>query len=345
MQKINFSDLLSLKQFALVAIFFFAVMAILYLTFFTSNYFKGNSPLKFEIKRGESLNSIIESLYLKGIIPSKTNFKIAAVVYGAEKKLRAARYEIPNGLSYVELVELFLSGKADFLRKVKIYEGSTLNSTAGTLKLDALIDSALFVQASSTKSFLDSLGIFASSAEGYLLPGEYFVYERSDPREVIKIIYDAFKKFVVDSLQNNSLQRKYSLHQVLTLASIVEGETNKVSEMPTIAGVYYNRLKIGMKLQADPTIQYLLIDGWRRLTYSDLQINNPYNTYKFSGLPPGPINNPGRDALRAAFNPEQHKFLFFVADGNGGHNFAENYSKHLKFVQAYRSWLETQKES
>ena len=345
MQKISFRNFLSKKQFIIVVSFFFILMFILRNTYFTPNYYTGSSPQKFEIKRGEDLNSIVENLYSRGIIPSKTNMKIIIFIYGAEKKFRAARYEIPNGLNYLELVELFLSGKADYLRKIRVYDGSTVKSVAATLKLDALIDSSAFVEAACSKSFLDSLGISAQSVEGYLLPGEYSIYERSDPREVIGIIHNEFKKFLRDSLKFDATQHKYALHEIVILASIVEGETNKVSEMPAIAGVYYNRLRIGMKLQADPTVQYLQPNGWRRLNHQDLKLDSPYNTYKYFGLPPGPINNPGREALKAAFNPEQNKYLFFVADGTGGHSFAHNYSQHLKYVRDYKKWLASQKEN
>ena len=329
----------------LVGSFFFILMIVFYSTFFTSNNYAGSSPQIFEIRKGESLNSVIDSLYRRGIIPNKTNMKVAAFIYGAEKRIRAARYKIPNGLSYIELAAMFLYGKADFLQKVKVYDGSTIKSAAAALKLDALIDSSAFVETANTKTFLDSLGITAQSLEGYLLPGEYLVYERSDPREVITIIHNEFKKFVKDSLNFNAHQKRFSLHEIVTLASIVEGETNKVSEMPTIAGVYYNRLRIGMKLQADPTIQYIQSNGWKRLNHQDLKLDSPYNTYKYYGLPPGPINNPGRDALKAAFYPEENKYLFFVADGTGGHNFAKNYSQHLRYVRDYQKWLASQKDS
>ena len=344
MEKIKFSSFLTKKQFIVVIAFFFAVMYILHNTFFSANYYEGIAPQRFEIEKGETLNSIVEKLYTNKIIPSKTNFKIIAFIYGAEKKIRAARYYIPNGLNYLQLVELFLSGKADFLRKVKVYEGSTIKSVAANLKLDALIDSAYFVQVAASESFVDSLGIKAETIEGYLLPGEYFIYERSDPHEVIKLIYNEFKKFVTDSLIHFVKIQKHSLEDLVTLASIVEGETNKVTEMPTIAGVYLNRLKKGMKLQADPTIQYLQKNGWKRLNHLDLKIESPYNTYKYFGLPPGPINNPGKTALFAAVNPELHDFLFFVADGQGGHNFAKNYSQHLRFVKEYRLWLKSQQK-
>ncbi|NWF90583.1 MAG: endolytic transglycosylase MltG [Ignavibacteriaceae bacterium] len=334
--------LLTPKQYIVVVSFFFIVLITLYYIFFTGNYFSGASPRRFEIKRGETLNSITEKLFSDGIIPNKTNFKIAAFIYGAEKKIRAARYYIPNGLNYLELVELFLWGKADYLRLIKIYEGSTIHSTAASLKLDALIDSTYFVQVATSKQYLDSLGIFAESVQGYLLPGEYYIYERSNPREVINLIFAEFSKFFNNSLAKFSKDQQYSLHELVTLASIVEGETNKESEMPIIAGVYFNRLKKRMKLQADPTIQFLQKNGWKRLNHSDLNIESPYNTYKYFGLPPGPINNPGKAALKAAFTPEKHNYLFFVADGTGGHKFAENYSKHLKFVKEYRTWLRSQ---
>jgi UPF0755 protein len=109
--------------------------------------------------------------------------------------------------------------------------------------------------------------------------------------------------------------------------------------MPRISGVYHNRLRIGMRLQADPTIQYLLPGGWRRLTYKDLEIDSRYNTYKYAGLPPGPINNPGASAILAALYPEKNNYLYFVSDGNGAHEFSRTYSEHLKNVAKYRKWL------
>ena len=127
------------------------------------------------------------------------------------------------------------------------------------------------------------------------------------------------------------------------MASIVEGETRYFPEMKTIAGVYYNRLKKNMRLEADPTVQYSLPDGpKRRLTYSDLKYQSPYNTYLKKGLPPGPINNPGMDAILAALYPEEHKFLYFVAKGDGSHVFAENYEQHKKNVEQYRKFLQEQ---
>jgi UPF0755 protein len=120
------------------------------------------------------------------------------------------------------------------------------------------------------------------------------------------------------------------------LASIIEGEAVREDERAKISGVYWNRLRKGMKLEADPTIQYILNGRPRRLAYRDLKIDHPYNTYRRVGLPPGPVNNPGRASILAALYPESHRFLFFVADGKGGHRFAATYAEHMKNVRAYR---------
>jgi UPF0755 protein len=328
--------LLSKKYYIIIAAFFIAVLSVLYYTFFTPNYYEGDSPVKFDIKKGESFNEIVDRLFDKKIIPSKTNFKIAGFIYGAEKKLRAARFHIPNGLSYLDLLDLFIEGKADFIRNVKIRDGLSTKWLAYRLKQDVFVDSADFVNLASNKEFISSLGINNSSLEGYLMTGIYEIYERSPAIEVIDTLFGNFKRFMNDTLKQRASSIGFSVHEVLTLASIIKGETNLTEEMRTISGVYHNRLRIGMKLQADPTIQYLLPGGWRRLLYQDLQIDSPYNTYKYFGLPPGPINNPGKNAILAALYPEEHSYLFFVANGEGGHWFAGNYSEHLRNVREFR---------
>jgi UPF0755 protein len=144
--------------------------------------------------------------------------------------------------------------------------------------------------------------------------------------------------FYVDSLQKRQEEVKLTLPQVLTLASIVEGEAHLDRERPIIAGVYLNRLKKRMRLEADPTVQYVIPDGPRRLLFSDLRYDSPYNTYLYYGLPPGPINSPGRKSILAVLYPEKHSFLYFVADGTGGHVFTKNYLEHQKAVKAYRQY-------
>lgn len=323
---------------------FVAIVSTGYYIFFTSNYYSLESPVIFEIREGESFVSVANRLTDSGVIPSKMNFRIAAFLYGAEKNIKAARYKIPNGLSYLELLDLFIYGPADYLRSIRVNDGQTIKWLAGKVRRDLRIDSASFSKAANHREFIRSLGIDQSSLEGYLFPGLYKIYERSSPEEVIGIFNQAFNEFWNDSLKTRADEIGFSIHQVITLASIVKGETNLIDEMPRIAGVYHNRLRIGMRLQADPTIQYLLPGGWRRLLYEDLKIDSPYNTYKYAGLPPGPINNPGINPIMAVLYPEVHEYLYFVADGKGGHNFGKTYSEHLKYVREYREWIKNQQK-
>lgn len=336
---------LNRKEIIAVVIVFITVLAIGYLTFFTSNYYSAEEPIIFEIKESESFTSVAERLLALEIIPSKTNFRIAAFIYGAETSIRAARYKIPNGLNYLELLDLFLNGPADFLRSIRVNDGQTIKWLSAKVRRDLNVDSTSFFNLTHDLQFIKSLGLKVSSLEGYLFPGTYKVYERSSPEEVINIFYDGFKEFWNDTLKLRAEEIGFTIHQILTLASIIKGETHLVEEMPRISGVYHNRLRIGMRLQADPTIQYLLPGGWRRLLYEDLRIESPYNTYRYAGLPPGPINNPGRNPILAALYPEENKYLYFVADGSGGHKFASTYSEHLKYVREYRRWLRNQQKN
>ena len=346
--KVSLKSIFSRKDFLIIISFFLILLSIFYFTFFTPNYFEGNSPKTLDIKKGETLTEITDDLYVKKIIPGKSNFKIASFIYGAEKNLKAGRFHIPNGLSYLDLLDLLISGKADFLKTVKVYNGKSDEWIGGMLKNEVQVDSSSFVQLTKNNSLLDSLGIKAPSLEGYLLPQQYSIYEHSSPKEVFDSLYNGFKKFMIDSLMQKVNESKYSLHELLTLASIVQGETNKVEEMPRIAGVYFNRLRIGMKLQADPTIQYIVNNKndnngkWKRILYDDLKSDSPYNTYKFAGLPPNPINNPGKAAILSVLYPEKNDYFYFVADGNGGHKFAKSFSQHIRLVKEYRKWLKSQ---
>lgn len=339
----NKSEILTRNQWLFVFFFFLILILSGYYLLWTPNNYNLDEPLVFEIKSGESFQSITDRLNSLGIVPNKTVFRVAAFVLGAETKIKAARFRIENGLSYLDLLDLLTYGPADYLRSIRVNDGQTVKWLAGKVRRDLRMDSTAFFQKAHDREFIRSLGLNVNSLEGYLFSKSYQIYERSDPEEVLKIFYNALKEFWTDSLQMRADSIKLSMHQVLTLASIIKGETNEADEMPRISGVYHNRLKKGMKLQADPTVQYLMKDGWKRLTYKDLTIDSPYNTYRYLGLPPAPINNPGANAILAALYPEKHNFYFFVADGKGRHKFAKTYSEHLRNVREYRKWLSQQK--
>jgi UPF0755 protein len=318
---------------------FILVLVLSYITFFTPNYFLFKAPVVFDVHRGESFSSVCDRLYEQKVIPCKTNFKIAGFIYGADKKIRAARFHIPNGLSYLDLLDLFISGRCDYLRTLTIRPGQTIIWLAHRLQKYLYIDSTVFVNAANDAELAESLGLDQKTFEGYLFATDYEIYERSSPAEAINIFFNAFKEFYNDSLKKRTNEIGFTVHEVITLASIVKGETHLEEEMPRISGVYHNRLRIGMKLQADPTIQYVIPGGWKRLTYEDLKMDNPYNTYKYFGLPPGPINSPGKAAILAALYPEKNDYLYFVADGHGGHLFGKNLKEHNRNVSKYRKLI------
>lgn len=328
------------REVYIISTFFGFVLGILLFTFYTPNYFKSKTPIDFVVEEGQTFNQIIDSLQYQGIIQSKANLKIAAFIYGADKKIKAGRYKIDNGLTYLDLLEILIEGSPGKQKRVTIPEGIWQHKLAGLLKNELGIDSSKFMSLSYDKYFLKNLDIESFSAEGYLLPETYFFYTNSTEKEILTRLAKEMKKIFTEEVKDRMQELGMSKNEVLTLASIIEGESNIVSEFKTISGVYQNRLRKGWMLQADPTIQYLIRNRnrYNRVLFKDLEINSPYNTYQNTGLPPSPINNPGKDAVMAALYPENHDYFYFVADGTGGHKFSKSYSEHLRGVNEYRTW-------
>jgi len=187
-----------------------------------------------------------------------------------------------------------------------------------------------FMQYLNDKTLLQQLGIQSPSLEGYLFPDTYDFIDMDGPPTVIRRMVNHFFQIIDDSLLNEITASKRSLHAVLTLASIIEGECLVDEERPIVASVYLNRLRRRMRLESDPTIQYILPDGPRRLLNSDIEIDSPYNTYRRRGLPPGPINNPGLKSILAAIRPANTNYLYMVAVGDGTHSFTHDYDEFLK---------------
>tara|TARA_B100000700_G_scaffold227303_1_gene250917 strand:- start:111 stop:770 length:660 start_codon:yes stop_codon:yes gene_type:complete len=176
--------------------------------------------------------------------------------------------------------------------------------------------------------FLLSYGITGGIIEGYLFPDTYFFSENSSAKNVIGTLLKEGERFWTPSKLLRAKKLGFTKHEIITLASIIEGEAVHNEERAIISAVYHNRLKKNMKLQADPTIQFILDDKPRRLLNKDLKVDSPYNTYLYHGLPPGPINSPGEKSIIAALYPEKNDYLFFVATGNGYHSFSKNERQH-----------------
>lgn len=325
--------------------FWSMIIVIILYTFLGANYYDTPAPKSFEVKSGDTFRKVVQSLYEEKVISSATNMNITIFICGAETDLKSGHYSIPNGLNYFELVDFFVKGTPSKQILVTIPEGIWQHNLSEILVEKIGIDGDKFMELSNNKLYLKSLNITGNHLEGYLLPNTYYFYEGSSAADIIeKLKFEMDKIFEADSVIEQMSKLSFSKNDILTLASIVDGETNKESELKLISGVYHNRLKKGIRLQADPTVQYLKRHrrSNNKVYFKDLEIDSPYNTYKRRGLPPSPINNPGKLAVLAALFPEKTDYIFFVADGTGGHKFATKLREHNRNVVAYRKWRNSQ---
>ncbi|RKY89252.1 endolytic transglycosylase MltG, partial [candidate division KSB1 bacterium] len=245
------------------------------------------------------------------------------------KKIRAGKFRLSKNLSNYSILLILCKGKP-IDEKITIQEGLTSQKICSILKDTLEIDSTKFISLLTDKEFINELGIDADNLEGYLFPETYYFPCGISEKEIIKKMVGEFHKVFNDSLKKRARELNFSVHEIVTLASIIEGEAKIDDERNKISAVFHNRLKRRMRLQADPTIQYIIKDGPRRLLLKDLKIESPYNTYLHRGLPPGPICNPGKKSIIAALYPSCENYLYFVAKGDGSHIFSRTKKEHLK---------------
>lgn len=284
-----------------------------------------------KIPKGVDIESIADTLLSKQLIGDKQTFLFWAKTLRRDRALKAGYFEIPVNLNYPQLVT-FLSAAHNKELRVTLLEGWRIPQIAAELQQQLNIDAEKFKALCYDQQVLARLGITASSRslEGYLLPDTYYFYWDTTEEEIIDLLVKKCLQIFSDTVQVQLNRLDFTPHQILTLASIIEGEAIFDDERSTISSVYHNRLVHRIKLQADPTIQYILQDAPRRLLLRDLEIDNPYNTYKYYGLPPGPINNPGRNSIMAAIYPRQTDYLYFVARGDGRHTFTRSAAEHAQ---------------
>lgn len=291
------------------------------------------------VPKGTSMSALADTLAAHRLIRSRWAFAIAARTMGTAKKLHAGLYRIAPGLSNSEIIRRLTGSEFALIMQATFPEGITMYRTAQIAKDKLGLDSGIFMRFATDTAFLHSLGVppEARTAEGYLFPDTYEFLLSADPKGLITHMAKRWKKIVNDSLYEQSNEEELSLVEVMTLASIVEAEAKVRTERDTIAGVYLNRLRIGMKLDADPTVQYGL-HLTRPITHGDLELPGAYNTYQNIGLPPGPICNPGAASVRAVLHPATHKYLYFVArrDGSGGHYFSRTLKEQERAINLAR---------
>ncbi len=288
------------------------------------------------IPQGSLLPQISQILADSLILEDKFWFELAVKFSQKAPEFKAGTFHFEQGRTNQELIESLVNGK-QVLVKVTIPEGTTYKQIAKIFEKELGLNFKTFVSICEDSTFLNKFGITQKNAEGYLLPETYFFPKSLTEEEAVEFLAEEQRKFWKNNYLGETLSQrlKLSKNEILTLASIIEGEAIIDSERTTISGVYVNRLEKGIKLQADPTIQYILPDAPKRLLYKDLEIDSPYNTYLYKGLPPAPINNPGKNSILAALNPKEIPFIYFVATGDGGHTFTKTLKEHLKAKEKF----------
>ena len=284
---------------------------------------------KITIEPGSSLKRIAQVLNQKKVISNKQMFCLAVQLLGKEREIPIGTFNLVNAKSNYEIIDQIVYGAPE-IKRVRILEGWNIHQIASHLSKEMTLDSAEIISLSSNSKFLERNKISSSSIEGYLLPDTYLFFVGETPKSILSHLLSMHQSFWTKNHITQMKNLDMTKHDIVTLASIIEGEAIYNSERAKISAVYHNRLNIGMRLQADPTIQYIIPDSPRRLLNRDLRIRSPYNTYLNEGLPPGPINSPGRNSLLAALYPEKNDFLYFVATGDGYHTFTTNEKDHNK---------------
>ncbi len=300
------------------------------------------AEIVFDIPTGATFSQVTQALLEKDLITDAFKFKILARYKKLDNKLQAGRFHLHTGWTPEKILTQLVLGKP-ILHKVTLREGLTWWQTARILEQHGFVHFDDFRDCIMDKDFLQHYGIPFDSAEGFLMPDTYLLKKEDNPTKadacaIAGRLVDTFWQKMAPYWPNNTKPNQENLRRLIILASIVERETGIASERSRVAGVYANRLRIKMPLQADPTIIYGLgpsFDGNLRRKHIDDK-NNIYNTYQHGGLTPGPICSPGVAAIRAAISPEKHNYLYFVAVTDGGeHAFSKTLSEHNKAVRRY----------
>ncbi len=332
---------------------------------------KNSASVTFKVNEGDSIARITSRLINQGIITQRLPFRLYAKLTGKESKLKTGTYAIPHAASYGEILDILVSGIGQGIL-VTIPEGFNIFQIAYTLDDKNIVNAKDFLNEvyknewlqkfnlptntnyniSSTKLILDKNNFHfivpnnppQYSLEGYLFPDTYAFEENCSARNVVRIMTDHFNKVLSKEILDEIKTQNKNIHDVITLASIVQKESVNSDEMPKVSGVYNNRLRRNMILQADPTLIYaLIIDGEYDGNIRNRHLRPPwpsdYNTYYIKTLPRGPIANPGEDAILAALAPSTHNYLYFVANSKGGHTYSPTLTEHNKAVADWVKYI------
>ena len=291
-----------------------------------------------EIPPGAGTASIGRRLAESGVVRDQLSFRVALARSGQARRLQAGEYRFDRPMTTREVIDKIARGDV-FLRPVTFPEGLTVRQMSEIYERDGGGNKADFLRAARNAALVRDIDPAAQDLEGYLFPDTYALPRRATADQLVERMVTAFRDVMTQDLVQRATARGLSVRELVTLASLVEKETAKPEERPIVAAVYSNRLRIGMGMQCDPTVIYALERAGKytgNLTRADLQFDSPYNTYRYAGLPPGPIASPGRASIEAASAPADVPYIYFVSRNDGSHVFSTTLDEHNRNVFEYQ---------
>ncbi len=292
------------------------------------------SSVDLVVARGETLSEVADDLLRRGVIRDAFSFRLLARISGQEDAVHAGRYRLPAHLTQAGVLRLLSSGAAQITISVTIPEGFTARQIAQRLQESGVGSAGDYYRAFMSDSIVVD-GERTANLEGFLFPDTYSFAAGTSPGDVEHAMTARFLALFPADAAQRARRLHVSIAQLVTIASMVEREAKVDQERPLIAGVYYNRLRLGMPLQVDATVEYALPHYKTELSFADLAVDSPFNTYRHAGLPPTPIANPGRASLEAALFPQASPYLYYVYRGDGRHAFARTLTEHNANVAKY----------
>ena len=295
-----------------------------------------DTPVQIQVLPGASFSSVARSLKDAELIGSTLTLKVAAKILGYQAIIKAGDYELSPSQRPIDILNALVKGTVKEYR-VTIPEGYNLTQVAETLERRGLADKNEFLKVAKSQKVTAALGFSGLTLEGYLFPDTYRFRKGLPELEIVKAMTRRFREvFEEEGFKEEILAQGKTIKEVVTLASMIEKETGMAFEMAEISSVFHNRINKGIPLASDPTVIYGIDDFDGNITREHLRTKTPYNTYRFKGLPPGPIAGPGKRAIVAALNPMESNNLYFVAKGDGTHKFSRTLKEHNRAVYTYQ---------
>lgn len=319
---------------SLLIILALALPVVSYKTFVRSPLGHGGNVRILDFPPGSTAKSISTQLERSRIISSGFLFSLYARIEGADAKVQAGTYRFSDAMPPSEILRKLVAGEVYEIR-FSVPEGYSIYQIAELLERRGIFGKEAFLKACFSKPLLDELGIAAKSVEGHLYPSTYTVRHGAVEADLVRDMVCRFREAYDARFAERAGRAGLTLSKVLTLASMVEKEAVVPEERPLIASVFFNRLKLKMPLQSDPTAIYGIRAFGGKVSRDDILRDTPYNTYRIKGLPPGPIGSPGDDSIEAVLSPARTKYLYFVARKDGTHQFSETLEEHNRAVQRY----------